>query len=324
MGREVLVVVPHHASFIDQDIQILEGEFTVGTFVYRDPRDRFPLLRELRRSRLAVAWFVLGYAFAMVLMRPLTRARCLLIAGGWDVEALPEHEYGEMRWPKRRRRTAFALSHADRALAVSAYSLSRLHHVAPEAVASVLYHGFDPDKFAMGNGDRAGVVTVARVAPETWALKGLNTFLAAARRLPSIPFTMVGDTSRASALLEGRSPNVRVTGPLSQQELIGVYQRAEVYAQLSAVESFGCSLAEAMLCGCVPVVSDRGALPEVVGAVGEKVPYGDVTATVEAIDRTLGSDDGLRARDRVRTQFPLERRAAKLLGEARGLLGEAK
>lgn len=318
------MVIPHHASFIDQDIRIMESEFDVGTFLYRDPRDRFPLLRELHRSRIGMAWFVLGYAYAMVLTRPLTGARSLLIAGGWDVEALPEHGYGEMRWPKRRRRTAFALARADRTLAVSAYSLSLLQGIAPQAFASVLYHGFDPDQFTMGNGDRVGVLTVARVAPETWSLKGLNTFLAAARRLPSIPFMIVGDTSRAGALLEGRSPNVIVTGPLSQSELVGVYQRSQVYAQLSGVESFGCSLAEAMLCGCVPVVSDRGALPEVVGGVGETVPYGDVTTTVEAIRRALSSDDGHRARSRVRTQFPLERRAAELVCEARRLLGEAK
>ena len=31
MGREVLVVIPHHASFIDQDIRIMESEFDVVT-----------------------------------------------------------------------------------------------------------------------------------------------------------------------------------------------------------------------------------------------------------------------------------------------------
>jgi glycosyltransferase involved in cell wall biosynthesis len=54
-----------------------------------------------------------------------------------------------------------------------------------------------------------------------------------------------------------------------------------------------------MACGCVPVVTDRGALPEVVENTGIVVPYGDVDATIKAIHIAL-SMDGSSARERAK------------------------
>ena len=58
------------------------------------------------------------------------------------------------------------------------------------------------------------------------------------------------------------------------------------------------------------MVTIRGALPEVVGDIGYQVAYGDVSGTALAINQALAasSDEGLRARNRILTEFPLERR----------------
>lgn len=323
MTIEVLFVFPHHASFIDQDLQVLGDRFTVTPLEYRTPRDRYRLISALRRSRVALAWFVLGYSYAMTRFRFLHNARCILIPGGWDIEALPEFAYGEMQSLKRARRTAHALSTADRVLAVSKFSLKNVKKWAPSARADVLYHGFDANRFKPAGEERRGVLTVSRVSPETWNLKGLSVLKEVARCLTDVLFTVVGDTEGAGSLLSDLPPNVVVTGALSQQELIPHYQRAQVYTQLSAVESFGCSLAEAMLCGCVPVVTDRGALPEVVGPIGQRVPYGAVDATVEAIQAALESRDGGRARARMEEMFSLRRRAEGLSNEVKQLLASS-
>lgn len=60
------------------------------------------------------------------------------------------------------------------------------------------------------------------------------------------------------------TPNVEFTGFVAEDELIKWYQKAKVYNQPSWHEGFGISVAEAILCECIPVVSDCGALPEVV------------------------------------------------------------
>ena len=70
------------------------------------------------------------------------------------------------------------------------------------------------------------------------------------------------------------------------------------------------AVAEAMLAGCVPVVTRAGALPEVVGDTGVYVKSaepGDVAAGVRrALE--LSAEARQRARERVLACFPLERR----------------
>jgi glycosyltransferase involved in cell wall biosynthesis len=319
MAFDVLLVFPHRATFIDRDEALLRERFAVEAFKYDDWQHLFPLLSRIARCQVAVAWFSLGYAYPMVHLGRVLGKPVVLIAGGWDVEAMPEFDYGAMILAKRRRRNAYALAHASRVLAVSNFTKGRVERWAPRARVEVLYHGFPlpPNGIAIG---KRGALTVARVSPATWRLKGLDVFMGAARRLPEVPFTLVGDLSAAGDLLDGRPRNVRTTGLLTPAQLALEYARASVYVQLSAVESFGCSLAEAMLSGCVPVVTDRGALPEVVGPVGEQVPYGDVNAATEGIQKALESTDASAAQARIHSHFSIERRARGLVGTIETLL----
>jgi hypothetical protein len=69
-------------------------------------------------------------------------------------------------------------------------------------------------------------------------------------------------------------------------------------------------VAEAMLAGCIPVVMNVTAMPEVVGEAGvliESQRPADVAAGVRrALE--LGPDAGRRARERVLSSFPMEHR----------------
>lgn len=47
-----------------------------------------------------------------------------------------------------------------------------------------------------------------------------------------------------------------------------------------------------MACGCVPAVTDRAAIPEVVAETGVYVAYGDATATAQGSKRALESNNG--------------------------------
>jgi glycosyltransferase involved in cell wall biosynthesis len=78
-----------------------------------------------------------------------------------------------------------------------------------------------------------------------------------------------------------------------------------------------------MLAGCVPVVTDAGALPEVVGDTGvtiAAVAPAEIAAGVRrAIE--LGPETGRRARERVMERFPLESRAEGIREEVEAALG---
>src|SRR5438093_13281517 len=117
------------------------------------------------------------------------------------------------------------------------------------------------------------------------------------------------------------SPNVTFTGFLSDERLLDLLRKTSVYVQASTHEGFGCSLAEAMLCGCAPVVSDRGAIPEVVGDAGIYVEPHNPRSIGEGI-RFAASQPvlGVRARERIVDLFPLEARRKALLATVAEML----
>jgi glycosyltransferase involved in cell wall biosynthesis len=85
---------------------------------------------------------------------------------------------------------------------------------------------------------------------------------------------------------------VTFTGAVSDEELIELYRRAKVYAQLSAHEAFGVAVVESMACECIPVLSDRGSLPEVAGGEAHYVSFGSTGQSVDAIQAALSEPEG--------------------------------
>ncbi len=127
-------------------------------------------------------------------------------------------------------------------------------------------------------------------------------------------FVVIGrDAGGAEELRAAAGANVELRGFVSDDELHDAYGSAAVYVQASQHEGFGVSVAEAMLAGCVPVVTPAGALPEVVGDAGIVTPAGDLA---DAVRRALaaGPDGARRARERVSSAFP----GAGPPGRARG------
>ena len=119
--------------------------------------------------------------------------------------------------------------------------------------------------------------------------KGQLPFVEAARLCPTCASSFVGkwlddaiDELRARA-----SDNVEFTGWLSDEELHDRYRRAAVYVQVSRHEGFGLAVAEAMLAGCVPVVMDVTAMPEVVGDTGVLIDSQDPEAVADGVRRAL-------------------------------------
>jgi glycosyltransferase involved in cell wall biosynthesis len=170
------------------------------------------------------------------------------------------------------------------------------------------------------------VLTVGIVNESNLVRKGLTTFVEAARLLPEIPFVLVGPwEEHAVGRLRARAPaNLEITGWLPDDELRARMAAAGVYVQASLHEAFGVAVAEAMLSGCVPVVTPRGSLPEIVGDTGFYVPVADPAAAAHAIRAALASpDNGALARARILARFPPALRRERLLAAlGRGLAGE--
>ena len=272
---------------------------------------------KVRRADVLVVWFASWHAFFPLLVARLLRTPSLLIVGGFDTASMPEIGYGFQQGGIRRLLARACMRLATRLMTNSEYSREELRRTAGFE-ATVVHHGV-PDPFgALPEGPRERLaVTVSNVARIALERKGLRRFVEAGAHLPDVELLLVGawTDDAADELRALASPNVRLTGRLSDEELDDLLRRAAVYVQASRHEGFGMGVAEAMLAGCVPVVTDAGALPEVVGDAGVVVGP-EPEAIAEGVRRALelGPEARAAARERIATRFPLQVRRDGLLG----------
>jgi glycosyltransferase involved in cell wall biosynthesis len=207
------------------------------------------------------------------------------------------------------------LRYADLILPVSQFTKKEVLRWAQPKKTLVVYNGIDIKRFQAEGEKEDMVITVGGVSRSNLLRKGLESFVKSASLVPEARFVVIGKEQDDSInhLRSIASPNVSFTGFVTDEELLSWYQRARVYVQVSAYESFGMSLAEAMLCECVPVVTEKGALPEVVGDTGFYVAFEDEKATARGIKEALRSNKGVYARRRIEDLFSLARREKALI-----------
>jgi glycosyltransferase involved in cell wall biosynthesis len=312
---KILLTYDKFLPFVERDLEIFKKHYQAIAVQYRTKRNLPRLAYGIARTKINFSWFTLGYAMSSVLLSKMLRKKSILIAGGWDVIYLPEIDYGAMKNPRRKKRTIYALRKADRVLAVSESTKREVLDWVDRDV-DVVYNGVDTDAYLPKGEKENIVVTVAGVSNLVrFKKKGIETLLKAAEELPETKFYVVGNNSPDwDRRMRAMAPkNAVITGRISDQELLSLYHRAKVYAQTSFHESFGVALAEGMSCGCVPVVTNTFALPEVAGDTGYYAEYGNVPETVEAIQKALESDNGEKCRKRVRERFDIGIRERKLL-----------
>ena len=321
---KILFVYTDLSSFVKTDLEILKRHFDVEPVQWTRTRDVKNMLRiiwHIFRTDLSFTWFAGGHAARVVFFSKLFGKKSIVVASGYSVANMPEINYGLMLSTESARKAKYVLENADKLMAVSEFNRNEILKYAHPNKVTLIYHGVDCNKFKPHGEKESIVITVGGVTKSNWKRKGLETFVRAAEFLPHIQFVLIGGhlDSSIEELKSIATPNVEFTGFVSAEKLLGYCQQAKVYVQVSAHEGFGLSLAEAMLCECTPVVTERGAIPEVVGDTGFYVPYGDPKATAEAIDKALKSDKGKAARKWIKNKFPLEKREKKLFNTIRTL-----
>jgi glycosyltransferase involved in cell wall biosynthesis len=116
-------------------------------------------------------------------------------------------------------------------------------------------------------------------------------------RLPLVACCTVDDASpvvRAMARGLGISDDLVLTGPISDEEMAALYNRATFVVHPSRYEGFGLPLAEAMRCGTPVITTTSSCLPEIAGGAALLVGPDDVEAMTGAMLRMDG-DGTLRA-----------------------------
>ncbi len=319
MRRRILYVHNRKASFVAIDREILAERYEIED-LYQPGRLPNPaaVLRGVLRADLVFGWFANWHTFFPITLAWLSRKPSVLVIGGFDTANMPDIGYGHQRGGLRRWASRWIMRRAGRLVTNSDYSLSEIarNTQIPRERVTVVHHGV-PDPFGelpSGPKDRLAL-NVGAVDRTTLVQKGQIPFVEAAAQLPDVRFVLAGRwlDGAVERLRELAGPNVELTGWVTDEELDDLYRRAAVYVQASRHEGFGLAVAEAMLAGCVPVVMDVTAMPEVVGDAGVLISSQEEVA--EGVRRALdaGPDARRRARERIVSAFPMEARRNGIL-----------
>jgi glycosyltransferase involved in cell wall biosynthesis len=324
----LLYVHSRKASFIAVDREILAERYEVED-LYQPGRvpNVAKALRGVLRADVVFGWFASWHTFLPITLAWLLRKPSVMVIGGFDTANMPDISYGHQRGGLRMHASRWIFRRATRLITHSNYSLAEIERntpIPPERV-TVLHLGV-PDPFGHEPGPKEReALTVGAIDRTTLVQKGQLPFVQAARELPDVRFVFAGKwlDDAVEELRAAASANVEFTGWLSDEDLHAAYRRAAVYVQASRHEGFGLAVAEAMLAGCVPVVMNVTAMPEVVGDAGVLIESQDPRAVADGVGRALdmGPDAAARARERILTTFPMETRRAGILRAVEEALG---
>jgi glycosyltransferase involved in cell wall biosynthesis len=355
----VLFVYLSPTSFVRDDLETLAERVELVPFHFDVDRARTVqglaaqwaaqrkwLKRELAGADLVYGWFA-DYHMVLPITYARRQAKPVVVAlGGYDCLSLPELGYGVFSSPWRAPLARYVLRRASMLLPVSetlwcsenrfsAWPASKrfglcVHVPGVRTPHRELPTGYLPERWPAGPAQRApSVASVGLIDSEqTLRRKGIDLVLAVASQLPEISFRVIGVSDAMKEWIRSHltvASNVSIEGPVPRDELARVYQATSVYLQLSRAEGMPNVLCEAMLCGCVPVVSRVFGNPAGAGDAGFVVDEPTPEAMAGAIRAALAADVSCRerARSHVMARFHRSRRADGLQEVFRTLVAEA-
>lgn len=309
-------------SFVKADLEILQSEHDVRVIDFRNKKRYIQeVIQGVEWCDIVFGWWATWHILLPTILAKKQKKPVIIVGGDYDIIFRDKNKsIGRMIRDRLRKALGYYLfPRIDCFIVNSDFSKAqalKLSYINPNRVLRI-YHGL-PDISANKPRIKTNqVLTVGTVSRYELFRKGLATFVKSAGYLPEYCFKMVGPwkDDAVDLLKSWNHDNTIYTGFLSENDLFQSMGESKVYVQVSHHEGFGMALAEAMLFECVPVVTNLGAIPEVVGDCGIYVPYDDPQKTAEGIQEAYARSEelGPKARERVLTLFPIENRKKQIL-----------
>lgn len=256
-----------HFNCIEYDVQLPKQPLHFG---WRLIKFAVYIFIHVPRVDLIYTWFTDYHSPILTLCAMLFRKSIYRVIGGYEVESIPEFKYGGLQNPIRKRAILFSLNRATQLLAVSEYTREKaITHISHNRI-QVVYNGINTELFVKKNHmhERSYFLTVGYINnDQKLGIKGIHRFVRLAECLKHETFLIVGVSQLIRDQLQHTLPgNVRIESSVPTSQLLNFYHKARYYVQLSEVESFGVAILEALSCGAIPIISNRGALPECFGS----------------------------------------------------------
>lgn len=305
-------------SFIIRDLNFLRQKYTVVEIISSGLKALLKIFMNIRKVDITFTWFASTYSFWVILLGKLFRKKSVIVIGGVDVADYKEINYGIwLNWWKAKL-VKYSLRNATKVLAVDPSLIKEAKRLAKYDGKNVIYipTGYDPDEWFPA-GEKENFVLSVGVCEDEWRFvkKGFDKLVEVAKIMNQTKFVLIGVSANLTKRIKNRIPeNVTLVNFVTQQDLLSYYQKAKVYCQVSYTEGLPNALCEAMLCGCIPVGTNRGGIPTAIDNVGFIVDYGDINGLVKAINEALASERELcaEARDHIIQNFHKSRRESEL------------
>ncbi len=339
--NKILYVTPSLSSFVKSDIALLSKQFPVLVNTYNWNKkwltpaylvhQVFFLLKHIQTTRRIFVSFGGYWSFLPALMGKVTRVKVYLILNGTDCASIPPLHYGNLRSNPLKWFCKQSYKMVSKLLPVSAslvsvkntyfsddeFSLQGYKHFFPDIKTpyNVIYNGFDENFWKpVKTIKKESNTFLAVFSSSQFILKGGDLIVELARKFPDYRFLIAGTDKPDFVNTENK--NLIFLGKLSPEKLREYYTRAQFYFQLSIFEGFGCSLAEAMLCECIPIGSSVNIIPEIIGESGFILEKRNLVALEKTVRQALAVEDkkalGQKARAGIIAKYPMDQRKQEL------------
>lgn len=330
------------SSFVKKDLEILRTEFEVIDYTFKAKNNLSILVELFRQARISlyhvfsckivICQFAGYHSLVPFIIFSLFGRKKVIIAGGTDCVAFPSIKYGNfqkkyLKWfTKKSFKLADIVSPVDDTLIKYTYTYQnddfkeqgyRAYVKNARACDFVIYNGYDFDKFKITNTVRKSntFLTVAANLNTQFgpSLKGIDLIIEISRKFTDCTFTIIGGEELQ---VNNKPNNLILLGNIDNNKLIEIYNDNQFYLQLSMSEGFPNALCEAMLCGCIPIVTNVGAMKKIVGEQGIVLEKKDVNLLSEKIEKAMSLlDESLMEKNRklIKDNFTIENRKSQLI-----------
>lgn len=325
-AKNIIFITMVNATFVNKDIQILEGIGEVTVYRYKKSkgfpfawellRSFFIFLKLFRKSTHVYIWFADYHAFMPVMMAKWFRLKSYVNIGGYDAAHIPEIKYGAYTNPLRAFCSKYAVRNATYVLPVAERLGERLKDIVGHIKGEVITvpFGFKADNWYCNTEKEDVIVTVAIFGGEQRIkIKGLDFYCEVARSMPEYQFVIIGADEEGKQLLDAPE-NVLLVPKVQQEELRSWYSKSKVYAQFSISEGLPNAVIESMFCECIPIGTDVGGIVNIIGDKGFVLEPRDVKLAQNQIKQAFNDKNlGKEARDRALTKYPFDKRERLLV-----------
>lgn len=282
MKKKILFIYINFTSFVKTDFEILSAKYNVQKYHFKPVKGVIKAAIELLKQCLFLSinfwrydaifiWFADYHSFIPVLLAKIFKKRSFIVIGGFDVARIQELNYGVFTSKLRGFFALYSMNHCSVNLTVSFYVNRKVKWIAKKAETKMIYNSVNLQLLdELKNCRENQIITVGLINNErTYYLKGIDTFIETARLLPEYSFTIIGIIkNKLENVLKELPINVNLVEPVMHEKLVEYYGISSIYCQFSRSESFGIAIAEAMSFGCIPIVTNVGGMPEVIGKTG--------------------------------------------------------